>query len=372
VRRHEKDCPHKAKGRKWQKCRCPIWVDWTIDGKRIRKPIGLRDWQAAQQRARQWEAEGVAAGGAPVTIQSAGAAFIKDAEARGLRETTLFKYRLLFSQLERFAETNGLVFITSLNLEWTRKFRESWTNRNLGARKKLEYLRAFFRFCMDSDWLTENPARKIKPPTTTDAPTLPLSDAEIGTILQACDAYQHKGRAQRMRALILLLRHSGLRIGDAVSLARDRIIGDRLELYTARTGTKVYVPLPPEVVEALNTLPRNGNYFFWSGESKVRTITGVWQAKLRKLFVQAGLPEVHPHRFRHTFAVSLLLRGVPMERVSILLGHRSIRVTERHYAAWVAARQEQLEKDVRATWQVPTGHTPSRAKSRARVGHVRN
>jgi hypothetical protein len=42
--------------------------------------------------------------------------------------------------------------------------------------------------------------------------------------------------------------------------------------------------------------------------------------------------------------------GVPLERVSTLLGHQSTRVTEKHYSPWVAARQEQLEQDVRRTW----------------------
>jgi integrase len=41
-----------------------------------------------------------------------------------------------------------------------------------------------------------------------------------------------------------------------------------------------------------------------------------------------------------------------MERVSVLLGHSSIKVTERHYSPGVRARQEQLEADVRRTWDV--------------------
>jgi len=48
--------------------------------------------------------------------------------------------------------------------------------------------------------------------------------------------------------------------------------------------------------------------------------------------------------------VSLLLKGVPLDSVSKLLGHSSIKITERHYAPWVKARQEQLEAEVRRLW----------------------
>jgi len=41
---------------------------------------------------------------------------------------------------------------------------------------------------------------------------------------------------------------------------------------------------------------------------------------------------------------------VPIEQVSVLVGHSSLRVTEKHYAPWVKARQEQLEKSVRLAW----------------------
>ena len=44
--------------------------------------------------------------------------------------------------------------------------------------------------------------------------------------------------------------------------------------------------------------------------------------------------------------------GIPIERVSILLGHQSVRVTERHYNPWVRSRQEQLEGDLERAWAV--------------------
>jgi hypothetical protein len=49
-------------------------------------------------------------------------------------------------------------------------------------------------------------------------------------------------------------------------------------------------------------------------------------------------------------AVELLLTGVPLERVSILLGHSSIRVTEKRRSPWMRARQEQSEANLERSW----------------------
>lgn len=75
-----------------------------------------------------------------------------------------------------------------------------------------------------------------------------------------------------------------------------------------------------------------------------------WQGRLRKIFDDAKLLDGYAHRFRDTFAVELLLTGIPLERVSILLGHTSIRVTEKHYSPWIRERREQAEADIRRTW----------------------
>jgi integrase len=50
---------------------------------------------------------------------------------------------------------------------------------------------------------------------------------------------------------------------------------------------------------------------------------------------------------RDTFAVELLLAGVSLDKVSKLLGHKSTRVTEKHYAPWVKARKDQLEDEMK-------------------------
>ena len=93
-------------------------------------------------------------------------------------------------------------------------------------------------------------------------------------------------------------------------------------------------------------------YFSWDGQSERETTVKSWNRVFQKLFSATEPPIVggHAPRFRDTFAISLLLKGVDLANVSILLGHSSIKVTERHYSPWVKARQEQLEADVRRTW----------------------
>jgi hypothetical protein len=66
-----------------------------------------------------------------------------------------------------------------------------------------------------------------------------------------------------------------------------------LFLYTAKTGTAVYCPLPPFVMEALNAIPAS-TYFFWTGLSKPKSAVGDWQRSLKRLLILAGVPEDTP------------------------------------------------------------------------------
>ena len=359
-RRHRKDCKHRLEGRKYRRCHCPIWVDGFLGDHEIRKATGFWDWAKAQALVREWEAEGQPTQEPkvePITIKEACEEFVQDAVARKLREKTVYKYRLLFRRLQNFAQDCGLRFLKELDPAALRKFRSSWEDGNLAALKKLERMRSFFRFAQGSRWIAENPATELKSPKVTARPTLPFTHEEMIRVLQSCDRYRDsygragQANARRLRAFLLLLRYSGLRIGDAVSCSTDRLAGNKLLLYTQKTGVLVYCPLPDFVVKTLEEIPRSSErHFFWTGESKLQSATGDWQAKLKRLFQLAGIPDGHAHRFRDTFAVELLLAGVPLERVSVLLGHNSIKVTEKHYAPWVRARQEQAEADVSRAW----------------------
>lgn len=148
---------------------------------------------------------------------------------------------------------------------------------------------------------------------------------------------------------------------DAATLRRDALSGNNnLTRGRNKSGTEVFVPLPPAVAEMLRSLPNDHpDYFFWNPDRMKKTsVVAMFGDWLRTVFDKAGVPhgrqEMLSHRFRHTFAVEMLLAGVPIERVSILLGHKTIRTTEKYYSAWVKERQHQLEAEVKDAWKKMT------------------
>ena len=81
------------------------------------------------------------------------------------------------------------------------------------------------------------------------------------------------------------------------------------------------------MIEALGAAPGGGKYFFWTRETKAESATKNWEKCPKRLFCLPGMPEGHAHRFRDTFAVDMLLAVVPIDGVSKLLGHFSLKVT---------------------------------------------
>ncbi len=394
-RLHEKQCvedrdgtfPRDRSDRAYRRCKCPIHVEGMCGGQYLRKAVKTRDWNEAQRRVTEAEAREswdapvesqAVTTPEPMTIGEASAKFLQDAErGRRIADCTLRKYKLLLRDLEEFTARKGFRYLKELDLEALREFRETWftgseadperkriARKPLGPRtamKKLERLRAFCRFCVEGHWMADNPAKLVRAPTKIkEVPKEPFSEDQMQRILAAAEQVDLEiGHTDELHAtndelitFILLLRHSGLRIGDASLLTADRIENSRLFLYTQKTGTHVYIPLPPHLVERLSRVRlKHGKYLFVGPTSiRLETVADLWRRKLNRVFRAAQISKAHPHRFRHTFAVELLKKGVPLENVAVLLGHSSVKITERHYAAWVQARQDILEAQVAQTW----------------------
>jgi site-specific recombinase XerD len=347
--------PNKCKftSRADRRCKCPIWVvGRDRNGLFVRKPLHkflrqptfIRDWTRAQEDLRRYELGETDTTQKP-TIADWRDKFLNDAEARNLGQETIRKYKLLFSQLEQFAAVKGIVRTDRIQLDDLTEFRATWRDQALSSKLKLARLRTVYDFAVKRKWVEHNLAKDIELPRVRDNPTLPFTDDEMTRILTAAKK-SRRYRHREVYAFIVLMRYSGLRISDATVLAKESVSGRRIKLYTAKTGAHVSMLLPQFVVDALSLVKsKNPKYFFWSGESTKETATSTWRKHLANTFKHAGVGHGHSHRFRDTFAVSLLASGVSMQHVATLLGN-SVRIAQKHYAPWETKQQEALDDAV--------------------------
>jgi site-specific recombinase XerD len=119
--------------------------------------------------------------------------------------------------MEAYASDRGLVRLPQFDLDVLSRFRATWKDGPRTAAKKLERVRAFFRFAHDRQWVDTNPATRIRLPKVSIRPTMPLAHDDLMKILAACDGLQAttpvegKLNAHRLKTLILLMRYTGMR-----------------------------------------------------------------------------------------------------------------------------------------------------------------
>jgi integrase/recombinase XerD len=361
--RHRQDCSH-ADDPQFKRCPCPKHLYWHQDGKLFRKTARTTKWDAAYELARRVEKQlqGNGNGTQPnpsysTTIAHAVNSYLADKRAQQLSPDTLKKLERIFKkQLLSWCEAHEVINIEKLDLTKLREWRATWKDSALSAKKKQERVVGFFHFCQSEGWVSDNPARRLSRIKVTQKPTDYFTSGEYDTLIEGTKQIRN---GDRLRVLMELMRWSGLSIRDAVTLERSRLNQyDQILLYRAKTGVPVFVTLPPDVAEALRKVENpNPRYFFWTGNGNPKTAVADWQRIFRRLFKKVdlrhedGTPKrTFPHMLRDTFAVNLLLCGVPLHDVAILLGHSSIKTTEKHYSPFVMARQEQLTEYVRQSW----------------------
>ncbi|ABF42762.1 phage integrase [Candidatus Koribacter versatilis Ellin345] len=366
--RHSADC--KYHGEEFEKrCRCRKHLRWSQNGKQYRRKAGTRSWGEAENVKRELEAQlsgrvtETPAAPEQRLLPEATELFLKDKKVQGVSKGVLGKYTRELDRLRTHCERAGVYTAQGITRELLTEFAATWESvyPSSSTRSKVrERCRAFLRYCYECQWIPRIPAL---PKIQVDEPeTMPLTDAEFKRLLDATYAeVSDTDQRARVHALFQLMRWSGLAIGDALRLERSRVIHDegkgvhRVVTARQKTGTPVSVPIPPDVAEeVLKVLNGNPRYVFWSGKGEPESISKNWSKYyVRPCFEGAKIESngnMMSHRLRDTFACDLLQKGVPLEEVSKLLGHESIKTTERSYAKWIQARQDRLDTLVMTTW----------------------
>jgi integrase/recombinase XerD len=407
LKRHNSDCPEKSFS--YWRCQCPFHVEgWKKNGEYVRRQTlaGLLqlnepicDIGEADKMLERYEngLPVVEAAAEEKTIEEAIELFLLDL-ANEVSEPTMKKYVLLLEELFQFAKSKGYGFLKQFTKDSILMFRTEWDKerkvesipafrtvlkrqdkeRKVGERtplsshtkqKEWERLRNFFKFAHEFGWIDRNPTVGFKRFKHEGGLRKHFTEDEIEKVLCAADraidraiGVQAEANALRLRTLVLLLPFSGLRIGDAVCLETSSLVNGRLKVRTQKTGSDVFIGLPPEVVAALDSIPlKSDKYWFWSGTSGrdgdykkcQASETKHWQMRILGLFRDAGIELVagsSAHRFRHTFAHEHLAKGGSMDDLSRLLGHSSSRVTDEYYDEWSEERQKKANEALRRTW----------------------
>ena len=282
----------------------------------------------------------------PIQVGDAITRFLADAAARKLSEASLKKYRVLLQgrrkgersspTLEEYAADKGYLLLKQLDADVLRDFQQQWLDAPLAGRKKLERLHAFLGFACETGWVSSNPALAVKPPLLQDNPTLPLDDDEFEQIYRELSAFEAerktaaRGQAagsdhlDRLKALLMVLEHTGLRIIDVVQLSSRQILNGRLVLRAQKNRSDINLLLPNSVTAELQVLDRfEGGCYFWTGDGKPETAAGDFRLTPRDLGEYCKVPDLHPHRFRDSVAVRLLQGGATLDRVACALGNRA-------------------------------------------------
>jgi len=357
-RRHVPECKHAAEGARWLKCDCPIHIYGRLpSGETIRRGLATRDWNIAMRKL-DLLARGELTVEKPVerhTVADGIAAFLTDCRRRALQPGTLHNYEVTLGFMADAIGSKPAADITAEDIALWNASRRTPAKRTAPdgvplmprtAAKELTFARMLFTFLRNREWITRNPAALVRPPKLpAEGATLPFSEVETRKILAGLESYKQIQRRQldvlRLRALVPLLLYSGLRIGDAATLTRSQIEWKSRYLIRRqqKTGTHVRISLPENVILALDTLPES--LFADMGDSAKAT-TRKLSGMLERLGDHIGV-HVTAHRFRDSFAVSLLTAGADIRTVQLLLGHSSVRVTEKAYARFVPEHQRLLD-----------------------------
>jgi site-specific recombinase XerD len=198
-------------------------------------------------------------------------------------------------------------------------------------RIKLGTLRTFFE--RTSEWgYDDAPTRVLifngDLPTPDDPLPKFLSDADAGKLMRAA-AQAHPTR----RLVIEMLARTGLRVGELCALPLDAVVHMSgrhwLRVPVGKLHNDRYVPLHPQLVELLNAHQATRDddidrLICWNGGTLDRHQIA---RMLRRVAKAAGIGHVHPHQLRHTLATQAINRGMSLEAIAAMLGHKTLRMT---------------------------------------------
>ena len=379
-RRHTDECAVHNTGllpafkRNYRDCDCVIWIAGSTDTQIYpRQSTKLRDWKAAEAYLLSLDAKSKVAAVHGPTLEDCIKLYM-DAKAHELGNSALDQTRLLLSRLRDYSHQNNKLFIQELSAN----FLETFITYGLAPMMKttskstsISKLKCFLREAYRRSWILEPVREQLKPYGAEYEQKDPYTPEEVTKILEGAEHLNtgHVGYAKNgktFRTLLELMLNTGIRVGDSIQHDPKKTMpgertGEWIHSFNPQKQKKTKTKKSLDIYLDQQLKVSIDNCEWMSGELPFayRSLSGlsekdreyhvnymaieVWR-NMQRIGKRCGIKDCRPHRLRDTFAVKLLMAGTPIEEVSRLLGHSSVKITEKYYAKWDKARQDLLAR----------------------------
>lgn len=279
------------------------------------------------------------------------------ADLRGLRVEEFIQARSLSTKTQKAYRQDLQQFLNWSDLSWMNvtprqiaQFKaylmrtDSETKQRIlsdaTVRRVLGTVKNFFGWMMRSRYISVDPTTEVGLPKLTEPEAQNLNEAEVEKIYEAI---AQSSLPERNLALISVLLH-GLRANEVSALNREDFDGRRLRIRQAKADSKGFVPLSEAAIKILE------NYLAWrQQEETIQPLSPLFVSHsprnkgqrlgyegIRKvadaISEKTGI-EFYTHRGRHTFATTLVLKGMNPYHVMTLTRHRSVQSFRRYTKA---------------------------------------
>lgn len=272
----------------------------------------------------------------------------KNAQTRSVKEADLLEGFLVAKRIEGCSEKTLQYYRTTISTMLSgvgktplhittddlRSYLTKYQSLRNAGRVTMDNIRrilsSFFSWLEDEDKIIKSPVRRIHKVKTAQTVKETYSDEMLETIRDNC-------RSQRNLAIIDLLASTGMRVGEIVLLNRNDVNFNERECVVFGKGDKeriVYFDARAKLhlQKYLESRTDDNRALFVSMKAPYERLTiGGIETMLRELGRKLNLPRIHAHKFRRTLATNAIDKGMPIEQVQLLLGHKKIDTTL-HYA----------------------------------------
>lgn len=220
--------------------------------------------------------------------------------------------------------------VNSIETEDLRNYLSEYQAKNNCSKVTIDNVRrilsSFFAWLEDEDYIMKSPVRRIHKVKATQTVKETYTDEELEEMRDACVEI-------RDLAMVDFLASTGVRVGELVNLDRvDIDMQERSCVVLGKGGKEreVYFDARTKIhlQNYLNSRTDNNPALFVSllrPYDRLK-ISGV-EIRLRELGKKINIKKIHPHKFRRTMATKAIDKGMPIEQVQVLLGHRKIDTT---------------------------------------------